>query len=90
MDLSPEQEMDRLKEEERRNKMETTKLTQSRWKSKVLWAAIIIQVVAFAGMFGVYDLIGVTSQWVQGVLTGILELLVLFGVINSPTTKDGL
>ena len=65
-------------------------MEQSRWKSKILWMAVIVQVIAFAGMFGVYDLIGITAEWVQGVLTGALELLVLFGVINSPDNKGRL
>lgn len=62
-------------------------MEQSRWKSKVLWMAIIAQVVALLGMFGVYNLIGITQDWLQGVLTGVLELLVILGVVNNPTDK---
>ena len=63
---------------------------QSRWKSKVLWAAIIAQVVSLIGMFGVYDMIGITAEWLQTTLTGVLELFVLFGIINSPDNKGKL
>lgn len=64
-------------------------MEQNRWKSKVLWVAVIAQIVALLGMFGAYDAIGITADWLQGVLTGVLELLVLFGVVNNPANKTG-
>ena len=63
---------------------------QSRWRSKVLWAAIAAQVIALLAFTGVLKLIGVTEDWLNTVSGGVLQLLVLFGVINSPTNKDTL
>ena len=63
---------------------------QSRWKSKVLWAAIAAQIIALLAFTGVLKLIGVTEDWLNTVIGGVLQLLVLFGVINCPTNKDTL
>lgn len=64
--------------------------TQSRWKSYVMWAAIVSQIVAIIGLVGGWDTIGITSDTFQGVLTAILEILTLFGVINNPTSANTL
>jgi uncharacterized membrane protein len=61
---------------------------QSRWKSKVLWAAIAAQVIAILAFTGVLKLIGVSEDWVNTVIGGVLQLLVLLGVINNPTDSE--
>ena len=61
---------------------------QNRWKSKVLWAAIIAQVVSILLMAGIID-VGM-GELVNGISGGVLQLLVLLGVINSPTNADKL
>jgi uncharacterized membrane protein len=61
---------------------------QSRWKSKVLWAAVAAQVVALLAFFGVLKLIGITEDWINNVIGGVLQLLVLFGVLNNPTDSE--
>ena len=63
---------------------------QSRWKSKVLWAAIAAQIVALLAFTGALEAIGITADWLNNVIGGVLQLLVLFGVINSPDNKDTL
>ena len=63
---------------------------QSRWKSKVLWASIAAQVVAILAFTGALKAIGVTEDWVNTVIGGVLQLLVLFGVINNPTDSGNL
>lgn len=65
-------------------------MDQNRWKSKVLWAAIAAQIVALLAFTGVLQLIGVTEEWVSTVVGGVLQLLVLFGVINNPTDSENL
>ena len=63
---------------------------QNRWKSKVLWAAIAAQVVAILAFTGVLKAIGITEDWLNTVIGGVLQLLVLFGVINNPTASGNL
>jgi uncharacterized membrane protein len=63
-------------------------MEQNRWRSKVLWAAIIAQVIAIASFCGVWELIGVTAEWVNTLVGSVLQLLVLLGVINNPTDAE--
>ena len=65
-------------------------MTQSRWKSKVLWAAVIAQLLALGQLTGIFAKLGLDVGMVGDVAAGILELFVLFGVVNSPTNADSL
>lgn len=62
-----------------------TETKQSRWRSKVLWAAILAQIVSILMMIGVVD-VG-AGEVINNVGGGILQLLALFGIINNPTDK---
>ena len=59
---------------------------QNRWKSKILWAAIIGQVVSILVLTGTIDL-GVGQQIEQiGALT--LQILTILGIVNNPTDGE--
>lgn len=60
-----------------------TETKQSRWRSKVLWAAILAQIVSILMMVGVID-VGM-GEVINNVGGGVLQLLALFGIINNPT-----
>ena len=61
-------------------------MRQNRLKSWVLWTAVVAQVIAILLMT---DVIGVVdADLFNRVATAVLELLVLFGVINNPTSKE--
>jgi len=60
---------------------------QNRWKSKVLWASIVVQIIAIGQLVGLWQLIGVDAGLVGDVAAGILGLLVTIGIINNPTNK---
>lgn len=59
---------------------------QNRFKSKVLWAAIVAQVLSLLVTVGVIDT-GMSTT-LNGVAVAILEMLVVFGVVNNPTDKE--
>ncbi|SHI42267.1 phage holin [Parasporobacterium paucivorans] len=61
---------------------------QNRWKSKVLWVAIIAQVVSILVLVGVID-IGVGDQ-IQQVGALLLQILTILGVVNNPTDAEQL
>jgi Bacteriophage holin. len=63
-------------------------MKQERWRSKVLWAALSAQVLALLVTLGVIDM-GL-SERLTAVVTAVLEMLVAFGVINSPDNADSL
>jgi phi LC3 family holin len=56
---------------------------QNRFKSKVLWAAVVAQVVTLLITFGVINT-GLGTQ-VNDVVAIVLQLLVAIGVLNNPT-----
>jgi len=61
-------------------------MDQNRWKSPVLWAAIVAQVLSILLMVKVIDI--TTSETINQVMGGVLQLGVLFGVLNNPTSKN--
>ncbi|HWR22953.1 MAG TPA: phage holin [Feifaniaceae bacterium] len=60
-------------------------MEQNRWKSPVLWTSIVAQVLGILVMAGVVDT-GLTET-VNQIAAGVLQLLVLVGVLNNPTDK---
>jgi len=65
-------------------------MKQSRWRSKVLWSAIIAQVISIGQLVGLWKKIGIDAGLIGDVAAGVLQLFVIFGIINSPTNNDGL
>lgn len=64
-------------------------MEQNRWRSKVLWAAVIAQVIAIGQLTGLFERIGVDAGLVGDVAAAVLQLLVLVGVVNNPTNATG-
>jgi uncharacterized membrane protein len=65
-------------------------MTQKRWKSKVLWMAIIAQVIALLSAFGFWQAIGVTEDWVNKIVVIAMQLLTILGVVNNPTDPNSI
>jgi uncharacterized membrane protein len=63
-------------------------MEQSRWKSKVVWAAIAATVLTLLGNLGLYEAIGITQEPLQNVVDAVLALLTAFGVLNNPTNAE--
>lgn len=58
-------------------------MEQNRLKSPVVWAAVATQVLAILTLLGVFN--ELVSGAIKTIVTGLLELFVLFGVLNNPT-----
>jgi uncharacterized membrane protein len=63
-------------------------MKQSRWKSPVLWAAIAAQVLVVLKVTGVWTAIGIPETVVTDTVAALIQLMVLVGVLNDPTTAD--
>ena len=61
-------------------------MNQNRWKSPVVWGAVVAQVATILVILGVID-IG-QSETVNAVIASVLQALVAFGVLNNPTEKS--
>lgn len=56
---------------------------QNRWKSKVVWLAVLAQILVIVGLF-----VPGIAESIKIVGTAIIEILTLFGILNNPTDKD--
>jgi uncharacterized membrane protein len=63
-------------------------MKQDRFKSKVLWLAILAQVLTILLLTGTITV--AESELINNIFSSVLQILVLFGVINSPDNKDKL
>ena len=61
-------------------------MSQNRFSSKVVWAAIISQLLGLLVAVGVIDT-GMSST-LETVVLAVLEALVTFGVLNNPSDKQ--
>ena len=61
-------------------------MEQNRFKSPVVWAAVVAQILT---VLIVLDVINVAQQeTINQVVAAVLQLLIAFGVINNPTVQD--
>ena len=58
-------------------------MKQSRLKSKVVWLAVLAQILIILGVF-----VPQISDEVKVVGTALIEIVTLFGILNDPTSKD--
>ena len=66
-------------------KRKVNEMDQSRWKSPVLWTAILSLIALVAKNWIGFQIPG----WDE-ITTGILAVLAAFGVINNPTSKTNM
>ena len=60
-------------------------MEQNRWRSPILWGAIVAQILSILLLVGVVDV--AISDLVNQVAAGVLQLGVLVGLLNNPTDK---
>jgi uncharacterized membrane protein len=63
-------------------------MKQSRWKSPVFWGAVVAQILSIGQITGIWAKYGIDTGMVGDVVAGVLQLFVLFGILNDPTTAD--
>jgi uncharacterized membrane protein len=63
-------------------------MKQNRFKSKVMWAAAVGQIIALLQLTGAFVKMGIDAGTAGNIAAGIIQLFVIFGVLNDPTTKD--
>ena len=62
--------------------------TQSRFRSPLLYSAIVGLIVIIGGNYGLWDAIHMTSDVFIKVADSISAILVLLGALNNPTSKN--
>jgi phi LC3 family holin len=61
-------------------------MEQNRFKSPVVWAAVVAQILS---ILIIMDVINVAQQEaINQIVAAVLQLLVAFGILNSPTSAN--
>lgn len=60
-----------------------------RYKSKVVWISVMSLVVLILSKCGLLSKIGIDEGTLKIVIDSILSILVIFGILNNPTNKEG-
>ena len=69
--------------------MEKTKnITQNRWCSWALWTSFAGAIWLILSTFGIPEIIGVSNEQFNVVLDSVGSVLVAFGIVNNPTSKN--
>lgn len=61
-------------------------MKQNRLKSWVVWTAVLAQLIAI--LLVTNTIAPEMAETIRAAVTSILEILVLFGILNNPTSKD--
>lgn len=69
--------------------MEQKVIAQNRFKSKVVIAAVIAQIISIIGLLGLWSQWGVAPEVVEQVVAAVLQLFVVFGILNNGTNPNG-
>ena len=62
-------------------------MEQSRWKSPALYASIISFIVLMLNLSGI---VAIDNTTLDAIINSILSLLIIFGIVNNPTSKTTL
>ena len=63
-------------------------MKQNRLRSPVFWGAVAAQIISVGHIAGLWEKYGIDTGIAGDVVAGILQLGVLFGLLNDPTTAD--
>jgi len=63
-------------------------MKQNRFKSKVFWTAVLAQIISIGQLSGIWVNLGVDTGALGNVAAGVLQLFVLVGLLNDPTSSD--
>ncbi len=64
-------------------------MQQNRLRSPVFWGAVVAQIISVGHLAGFWQKYGIDTGVVGDDVAGILQLGVLFGLLNDPTKADG-
>lgn len=63
-------------------------MEQNRFKSKVFWVGVVSIIILLGGNYGLWDVIGMTSDTFQSLANMIFGALGAIGVFNNPTDSN--
>ncbi len=63
-------------------------MKQNRFTSPVFWMAVVAQIISLGQITGIWQKYGIDTGMIGDAVAGVLQLFVLFGIMNDPTTAD--
>lgn len=63
-------------------------MKQNRFRSPVFWGAVVAQIISLGQIAGIWAKYGIDTGVVGDVVAGVLQLFVLFGILNNPTDAE--
>jgi uncharacterized membrane protein len=63
-------------------------MKQNRFRSPVFWGAVVAQILSIGQITGVWAKYGIDTGVVGDVVAGVLQLGVLFGLLNNPSDAE--
>jgi uncharacterized membrane protein len=64
-------------------------MKQNRFRSPIFWGAVVAQIISIGQITGIWAKYGIDTGVIGDVAAGLLQLFVLFGLLNDPTNKTG-
>ena len=61
---------------------------KERLKSWAVWVSVLGAVGVILNSVGVFDKLGITSQTFDIIVNSVGSILIAFGILNNPTSKD--
>jgi len=65
-------------------------MKQNRFRSPVFWGAVVAQIISLGQFTGIWAKYGIEVGTIGDVVAGVLQLGVLFGLLNNPTNPNGI
>jgi uncharacterized membrane protein len=63
-------------------------MKQKKYQSYVLWTAVAAQLISLGQLTGLFAMWGLDAGVVGNVVAGVLQMLVVLGIINNPNDKN--
>lgn len=63
-------------------------MKQNRFRSPILWGAVVAQIISLGQIMGLWAKYGIDAGVIGDVVAGVLQLGVLFGILNNPTDSQ--